>query len=139
VHSEKGFGRTLIMKSLTKVLCETLAISVVSLLVFGRLVPEKQDVEPAFPQVDLTIPELSTADLMVIPMPDLQIQAVEEPVPEVHPISVEPTVVQAVPEPAAAQHPVQMIEQRGDAMLFEAQALLDTPFDQAIVMPFEAF
>jgi hypothetical protein len=33
--------------------------------------------------------------------------------------------------------PVQTLEERGDAMLFEAQALLDTPFNQSITMPFD--
>lgn len=33
--------------------------------------------------------------------------------------------------------PVQPLEERGDAMLFEASALEGTPFDQAVVRPFE--
>ena len=33
--------------------------------------------------------------------------------------------------------PVQSFQERGDALLFESEALLGTPFDQAIVMPFD--
>lgn len=33
--------------------------------------------------------------------------------------------------------PVQSFKERGDAMLFESEALLGTPFSQAVVMPFE--
>ena len=40
----------------------------------------------------------------------------------------------AVAEP---QQPVQPIEERGDSMLFEADALFGMPFDQAIAMPFD--
>lgn len=40
----------------------------------------------------------------------------------------------AVEEP---ETPVQPLEERGDAMLFECEALYGTPFDQAITMPFD--
>ncbi len=41
-------------------------------------------------------------------------------------------------EPAELpQRPVQTIEERGDAMLFEADALSTMPFDQEITMPFD--
>jgi len=33
--------------------------------------------------------------------------------------------------------PVQPLEERGDAMLFEIDALQNTPFDQAVTMPFD--
>ena len=36
-----------------------------------------------------------------------------------------------------AKEPVQPLEERGDAMLFEIEALQNTPFDEAIVMPFD--
>ncbi len=39
--------------------------------------------------------------------------------------------------PVDAHVPVQPLEERGDAMLFEIDALQNTPFDEAIVMPFE--
>lgn len=41
---------------------------------------------------------------------------------------------EAVEEPKVT---VQSIAERGDAMLFESEALYGTPFDQAIVMPFD--
>ncbi len=43
----------------------------------------------------------------------------------------------AAPQPVAVRQPVQPIEERGDAMLFEIQALEGTPFDSAVTMPFE--
>jgi len=33
--------------------------------------------------------------------------------------------------------PVQPLEERGDAMLFEIEALQNTPFDEAIVKPYD--
>jgi hypothetical protein len=36
-----------------------------------------------------------------------------------------------------AQVPVQPLEERGDAMLFEIEALQNTPFDEAVVQPFD--
>ena len=39
--------------------------------------------------------------------------------------------------PVEAHVPVQPLEERGDAMLFEIEALQNTPFDEAIVTPFD--
>jgi hypothetical protein len=39
--------------------------------------------------------------------------------------------------PVAESEPVQPLEERGDAMLFEMDALRNTPFDEAIVKPFD--
>lgn len=39
--------------------------------------------------------------------------------------------------PVEANEPVQPLEERGDAMLFEIDALQNTPFDEAIVQPFD--
>ena len=39
--------------------------------------------------------------------------------------------------PVDAKEPVQPLEERGDAMLFEIDALQNTPFDESITMPFE--
>ena len=54
----------------------------------------------------------------------------------------QPAVVRmAVPAtndlPVDAKEPVQPLEERGDAMLFEIDALQNTPFDEAIVTPFD--
>jgi len=40
-----------------------------------------------------------------------------------------------VARPVEVQVPVQPIEERGDAMLYEIDALQGTPFDQSITMP----
>lgn len=39
--------------------------------------------------------------------------------------------------PVEAREPVQPLEERGDAILFEIEALQNTPFDEAIVVPFD--
>jgi hypothetical protein len=39
--------------------------------------------------------------------------------------------------PMDVKAPVQTLEERGDAMLFEIEALQNTPFDEAIVTPFD--
>lgn len=36
---------------------------------------------------------------------------------------------------ASAKEPVQSLEERGDAMLFEIEALKNTPFDEAVTHP----
>ena len=61
----------------------------------------------------------------------LQTAAVPEPEPAVVP----PPAPAAAPE--AARPPVQPVEERGDALLFESEALFGTPFDQSVVMPFD--
>jgi hypothetical protein len=48
-----------------------------------------------------------------------------------------PTEMNAPSEAQESFQPVQTLEERGDAMLFEIDALQGTPFDQAVVMPFE--
>ena len=57
----------------------------------------------------------------------------------VAPVSVVPSVP-AVVEPIEAVEkpiqPVQTLEERGDAMLFEIDALQGMPFDEAIITPF---
>jgi len=59
--------------------------------------------------------------------------AVEPSLPEEMPRMVEAPPV-AIEEPKT---PVQPLEGRRDAMLFECEALFDSPFGQAIVMPFD--
>jgi len=49
---------------------------------------------------------------------------------------VQPVVFQAL-ESNIAKEPIPPIEERGDAMLFEVEALGGTPFDQSIIMPFD--
>lgn len=68
---------------------------------------------------------------VVFPLEDSAI-SVEPSPPEEMPRVVEAPV--AVEEP---KQPVQSLAERGDAMLFESEALMGTPFDQAITMPFD--
>ena len=49
----------------------------------------------------------------------------------------EPRIIEGLVAVEEPLQPVQTLEERGDAMLFEIDALQGTPFDQAIVMPFE--
>lgn len=47
-----------------------------------------------------------------------------------------PVATNAIP-PIEVQVPVQPIEERGDAMLYEIDALQGTPFDKAVTQPFD--
>ena len=49
----------------------------------------------------------------------------------------EPPLAAAAPEAVEGRMPVQTLKERDDAMLFEASALQGTPFDKAVVMPFD--
>lgn len=62
-----------------------------------------------------------------------------EPPQDVKPVAIEKVAEPiAIPDkPAVAQKPVQTLEERGDLMLFEADALSSMPFAQAVVMPFD--
>ena len=51
-----------------------------------------------------------------------------------------PEVPRLIDAPVAIEEPKrpdQSLEERGDALLFEIDALQGTPFDQAVVIPFE--
>lgn len=48
-----------------------------------------------------------------------------------------PRLVEAPVAAESPREPVQSLEERGDAMLFEGEALVGTPFDQPVVMPFD--
>ena len=67
------------------------------------------------------------------------LQPLEETVLPVDP-SPSPEVPRLIDAPVASEEqkqPVQALEERGDALLFEIDALQGTPFDQAVVRPFE--
>jgi len=53
------------------------------------------------------------------------------------PVAVRMVVSATNEAPVEAQVPVQPLEERGDAMLFEIDALQNTPFDEEIVKPFD--
>jgi hypothetical protein len=56
---------------------------------------------------------------------------------EPSPLTEAPRLIDAPAAVEEPKQPVQSLEERGDAMLFEMEALEGTPFDQAVVMPFE--
>ena len=67
------------------------------------------------------------------------LQPLEETILQAEP-SPSPEASRLIDTPVAAEEPkrpVQPLEERGDAMLFEVDALQGTPFGQAVVMPFE--
>ena len=68
-----------------------------------------------------------------------EIQPLEEPVLPAKPILQEevPLVIEAPVAIEEPKQPVQSLEERGDAMLFESDALFGTPFDQSAMMPFD--
>ena len=88
------------------------------------------DAQPVFPE--------TICRTEIVPAPQESVlkavsKEAEDPVAE--PAEVAPVVEVAVETPFF--EPVQTLDERGDAVLFEAQALMDTPFDQSITMPFD--
>ena len=76
--------------------------------------------------------EAPAEDMAVV----LQPMEVSPPMPEPM-VEVEAPCLVEVPETIEEpKKPVQPIEERGDAMLFESEALFGTPFDRAVVIPF---
>ena len=65
---------------------------------------------------------------VVFPLEDSAVYAEPSPPEEMPPVVEAPV---AVEEP---KQPVQSLAERGDAMLFESEALAGTPFDQAITI-----
>ena len=106
--------------------------SVAVILSLSPQAPELVFTEPA------PAPESAAVELSVSPSEQGAFFAVEAVEPSL-PVALEApssTVAVAV-EPAAVQAPVQPIEERGDAMLFEIDALGNMPFDTSITMPFD--
>ncbi len=68
-------------------------------------------------------------------------QALEESALSAEPIPPEemPRLIEAPVAIEEPKIPIQSLEERGDALLFESEALFGTPFDQAVVMPFDQF
>ena len=65
------------------------------------------------------------------------LQPLEEIVLSAKPLVQPLEIVQESEEPVAVKTPVQPLEERGDMMLFEIEALAGMPFGQAILMPFD--
>ena len=66
-------------------------------------------------------------------------QALEDSALSAEPIPPEeiPRMIEAPVAIEEPKKPVQSLEERGDALLFESEALFGAPFDQAVVMPFD--
>ena len=77
------------------------------------------------------LPEAPSGAAVLQPM-EVSLPAFEPSTATESPVELE--APEAVEEP---KQPVQSLEERGDALLFEIDALQGTPFDQAVVMPFE--
>lgn len=117
------------MRTLSTVLSSCLAVTAAGAVWFSQCrVQPDADAEPEI-------------RLMIAPSEHPIVQAVSVPDPVVAPVD-DPVFVQ-VDDPVSAEvklpvkEPVQPLEERGDAMLFEIEALAITPFDEAIVFPFE--
>lgn len=67
------------------------------------------------------------------------LQPVQETACSAEPVAEEVSLILVEPVAVAKEpkQPVQSVEERGDAMLFEIDALQAMPFDQAVVMPFD--
>ena len=78
-------------------------------------------------------------DQAMVATTPVSFQPLEDPILSVKPIAtvVPPEEIEAFVAVEEPKTPVQPIEERGDSMLFEADALFGMPFDQAIAMPFD--
>jgi len=103
----------------SRILLLLLSIAATALVVAPRQRPSDQEL--VAPAAEVFQP-LEAPALSVEPSPPVEMPRMVEAPPV------------AVEEPKT---PVQPLEERGDAMLFECEALFDSPFDQAIVMPFD--
>jgi len=101
-----------------RILLLLFSIAATALVVSSRLRPLDQGVV------------VSVAEVLQ-PMEESVLSA--EPTATVDP----PQQIEALVAVVEPKRPIQSLEERGDAMLFESEALFGTPFDQAIVMPFE--
>lgn len=87
----------------------------------------------------LVSPEASSSEAVVVEAGPVVSRPMAEPMlPAESRIEQEdPIVVDAPPEAEQKAQRVDSIEERGDAMLFEIDALQATPFDSAITQPFD--
>ena len=87
-------------------------------------------------QQSIPVATLEAVPVALVEQPVI-FQSLEETVSVAEPIVPPLEVVRGVETPVEVKTPVQPLEERGDAMLFEIEALAGTPFDQAILMPFD--
>ena len=87
----------------------------------------------------MTIIDIALYGVLAVSSAGLSYFSNPEPPQDVKPVAIEKVAEPiAIPDkPAVAQKPVQTLEERGDLMLFEADALSSMPFAQAVVMPFD--
>jgi hypothetical protein len=112
------------MKTIGTVLVGGLALSVAGLLALR---------EPPAPVVSVSPPPEPVAPLAE----PVFFQPLEAPVLQPEPVFQPLEVPATAAPPVAVKQPVQPLEERGDAMLFEAEALLGTPFGPSVTMPFD--
>lgn len=107
---------------------------VVAAILFLPAKPEPVAIESPYPVFEEPVVLASEP----VPMPlEPAVPPVTLPADETRieiPAAVEPRVAQ---EPVPVQVPVLPLEERGDAMLFEIDALNNLPFGQAVTMPFD--
>lgn len=111
-----------------------LAVSAFGLVLLRR--PEPIPVSRAVMEVQPVAPEIVIQSVELSAPQESALEPVSETAEE---SAAEPAEIAVVEEAVETPFvkPVQTLEERGDAMLFEAQALMDTPFDQAITLPFD--
>jgi hypothetical protein len=109
-----------LMGGMVKMKMRILAVSAVVITACGAVVVVRDQDPPTAPVTPAAPPPLSQAQ------PELQ---------RIYPV-IHQTNVPAVTAQQPAQ-PVQSIDERGDAMLFEIDALGTMPFDDAITRPFD--
>lgn len=92
----------------------------------------------------ILVPVAAVSATYILLRPDQPVVAQTKPIaPPVETIDVSPNVLAVEPVKSnnvtavTEKKPVQSLEERDDAMLFEIDALQNTPFDQAVTMPFD--
>ena len=115
------------MKTLHTALLGALAVSALGIL----LIPDSGHV----PDAEAT----AAPEIVIAEKPMDGFMSIQDPVIEKKQLS-SPTQISETSAPEIQERPVepvQPIEERGDAMLFEAEVLGGMPFDQSITMPFD--
>lgn len=114
------------MSLISTVLGGCLAVSAVGAVWYSRSEPEILQERPPEPtqRIRRAEPEMNILPRVEIPRVEPNLYSEEHVKP-------------GAPQEEEGKEPVQTIEERGDAMLFEIEALSLMPFDQAITMPFD--
>ena len=113
---------TMMMKTLSIALCGGLAVLAVGVVLLND----------SAPLVSMQLVEEEDVEILASP----EIHALEETCLKAEPIF-KASEEKAVEKLEQVQEPVLPVEERGDAMLFEMDALQGLPFDATITMPFD--